>query len=93
MVILRPPEKLVLEVSYTGRYRISSWVRNEGVRGAAGSEFTPSPQSFVHFDEVYFVENTTMADIGRYEITLNPAGQATLERTVINVIAPGTHVL
>ncbi len=84
-IILLPPEKLVLEVRTTGRYFFTSWSRN-GIG-------TGLPGSFVHFGEVYVAENTTMEDLGRYEVVLNPApssDQILSTRIRFDVILPGT---
>jgi hypothetical protein len=94
LVILRPPEKLVLEVSLTGRYRLAQWARNGAIRLVMGSTFTPSLESFVHFDEVYFVENTTMEDLGQYEIYVTAAigsGQVAPDVVDVNVVSLGMY--
>jgi hypothetical protein len=60
-----------------------------------GSPFAPSLESFVHFDEVYFVENTTMEDLGQYEIGVNRAtGSSQVEpaRVDLNVVSLGVHL-
>jgi hypothetical protein len=88
VVIIRPPEKLVLEVMATGRYLAIQWARNEDIRGAPGSAFSPPQQSFTHFGEVYFVEETTVNDLGRYELDLFRGHQST--RVQFDVILRGT---
>jgi hypothetical protein len=69
VIILSPPEKLVLEISTTGRYHNILWFRNGRNRRGA---------SYAHFDEVYFVEHTTAEDFGIYQIDLDlaPSQQA-----------------
>ena len=73
IIILRPPEKLVLEISNTGRYRFTSWARNGELAGIPSSGFQPFFESFAHFGEVYYAESTTMEDLGIYEATLEAA--------------------
>jgi hypothetical protein len=80
----------VLEISSTGRYQDIQWIRNGGIRGVPGSAFSPSERSFAHFDEVYFVERTTMKDLGTYEIGLYPApGQQAGSAVQIHVVSLG----
>lgn len=69
-IVLNPPEKLVLEVRATGRYRSLSWSRNGIIEGNAG--FRVSNENFAHFGEVYVKDNTNMADLGLYEMEVNP---------------------
>ena len=73
IIILRPPEKLVLEISNTGRYRFTQWARNGELAGIPSSGFQAPPESFVHFGEVYFAENTAIEDLGIYETTVEIA--------------------
>ena len=73
IIILCPPEKLVLEISNTGRYLFTQWARNGQLAGIPSSGFQPFFESFTHFGEVYYAENTTMEDLGLYEATLEIA--------------------
>ena len=79
-IILRPPEKLVIEVEATGRYEFISWSRN----GNQFSEMMTS-QFFVSFPnifpilselanyfEIFVREPTTESDFGVYEVELDP---------------------
>ncbi len=70
-IFIRPPEKLVLEVRATGGYRLIEWTRNEILQGFPG--FLPPAESFVHFSKIYVVENTSMEDLGVYDVLLNPS--------------------
>ena len=70
IIILRPPEKLVLEISNTGRYLFTQWARNGELAGIPSSGFQPFFESFAHFGEVYYAESTTMEDLGIYEATV-----------------------
>ena len=73
VIIVRPPEKLVLEISNTGRYFFTQWARNGELAGIPSNGFQAPPESFVHFGEVYYAENTAMEDLGLYEATVEPA--------------------
>ena len=72
IVILRLTDKLVLEVTATGRYNRIIWARNglvlEGVAFPNGSDH------FTNFNEVYFTEPATMIDFGVYEVLTHPIG-------------------
>ena len=98
IIILRPPEKLVLEISNTGRYLFAQWARNGEQAGIPSSGFQPVLESFVHFGEVYYAENTTMEeDLGIYEVTVDPvpnSGQTRVE-VFFGVISLGkrTHLV
>ena len=58
VILLRPPEKLVIEVHVTGRYSRIVWHRN-------GTDVSPS--SLHNFNEIYVVEETTTVDFGHYQ--------------------------
>lgn len=59
VILLRPPEKLVIEVHVTGRYSRIVWHRNG----------TDVPQSSLHnFNEIYVQGETTTADFGHYQV-------------------------
>jgi hypothetical protein len=88
VIVLRPPEKLVLEVMGTGRYLAIQWARNGEIRGVPGSAFSPPQQSFTHFGEVYFVEETSVNDVGRYELVLYRSTVST--RVRFDVLLQGT---
>jgi hypothetical protein len=90
VIALRPPEKLVIEVMATGRYRAIQWARNGAIRGIPGSAFSPPQQSFTHFGEVYFVEETTVNDLGRYELDLFRDHQLMPTKAQFDVILRGT---
>ena len=82
IIILRPPEKLVLEISNIGRYNFIQWARNGELAGIPSSGFQPFFETFAHFGEVYYAENTAMEDLGIYEATPEPApnsGQTRVE--------------
>ena len=60
ITILRPPETLMLEIRSSGRYDSIQWQRK--------GEVINNPDSYTHFFEVYFSEDTTTADLGTYEV-------------------------
>ncbi len=66
-IVIQPPEKLVIEVRAHGRYHSIYWKR----QGHSG--FNPPAEYFVHFNETYVVENTSVEDLGEYIVTVNPS--------------------
>ena len=74
IIILRPPDKLVLEVRATGRYNLIEWRRN-GVAFSfsPGSEFTVTLQELPNFFEIFVREPTTRDDLGVFTAELSPA--------------------
>ena len=89
-IVLRPPEKLVLEVRATGRYNFINWKRN-GASFASGGAFQPQiPEEFPHFYEIYVHEPTNTDDLGLYEVELVPSlGQQATNEVDFAVITPG----
>ncbi len=63
MIILRPPEKLVIEVRMSGEYSVLFWYK-----GASGTVIpnTTFPQEFPNFHEIFVRDNTTVDDEGLY---------------------------
>ena len=81
-VILRPPEKLILQVRATGRYNFIEWSVN-------GGQPVLNPERFTDFGEVY-VRDTTASDLGLYEVGLALLpGQASPTEVDFFVIEPG----
>ena len=79
-IILRPPEKLVIEVETTGRYEAILWSRN-------GNQFSqmmtspffvrlpfafPTSSELANYFEIIVREPTTESDFGVYEVQLAP---------------------
>ena len=92
IIILHPPEKLVLEITPSGRYFFSSWFRNGRSFGSPGFR-TTSSQGLVDFGDIYYSESTTEKDLAEYEVVLNPnPGQVISNRITFTVIAPGTTI-
>ncbi len=75
LVIVDPPEKLVLEVDSARAYLRLNWERN-------GVHFSPAPsaafpitsEKFFYFFDVYVTEPTAEIDLGLYVVELNQAG-------------------
>ena len=69
IIILSPPEKLVLEVSTAGRYNFIQWQRDGNTAGGSSSAFPVVPsENYAHFTEIYVKDATTMDDLGVYEV-------------------------
>ena len=82
-IILRPPEKLVLEVRATGGFRFIEWGRN-------GAPVSIPLTRFAHFGETYVTGETTVSDLGLYEVGLAPlSGQAAPSQVEFFVVEPG----
>ncbi len=63
IIILRPPEKLVIEVRVSGEYEVLFWFKG------SGSTFVPDqmrPQEFPNYFETFVRDNTTAEDEGFY---------------------------
>ena len=63
VVYLHPPEKLVIEVKAKGRFREVRWHFN-------GALISYSQSSFSNYNEIYFIEESSEANFGLYEISL-----------------------
>ena len=71
VIVLDPPEKLVIETRASGGYQMFDWIKN-------GNEFTLTPgrpftvtiQEFSNFFEIFVREPTTANDLGVYEVDL-----------------------
>jgi hypothetical protein len=86
-VILNPPEKLVLEIRTSGGYRRTRWSKEENLE-----PFLPD-ESLTHFGEIYFAENTSLDDLGRYSVYLEPQpGQIQTSNVSFLVISYGTCI-
>ena len=78
-IILRPPEKLVIEVDATGRYELISWTRNgnlfsEMMTSQLFVRFPfvfPTSSELVNYFEIFVREPTTESDFGVYEVQLH----------------------
>ena len=70
VIVLDPPEKLVLETSASGGYSQFEWQRNGNPFMLAPGPFTITLQEFSNFFEVFVREPTTVNDLGVYEVEL-----------------------
>ena len=85
VVYLRPPEKLVIEIKAKGRFREVRWYFN-------GALISYSQSSLSNYNEIYFIEETSEANFGLYEVFVNPASPFQLivpSDLEVIVISPG----
>ena len=74
IIILRPPDKLVLEVRAAGRYTFIEWIRNGfGFSFYPDSSFPVTLQELPNFFEIFVREPTTRDDLGVFITELVPA--------------------
>ena len=85
VIILRPPEKLVIEVRTTGEYQVHFWIRNENLFSESGFPVM-FPQEFPNFFEIFVRDNTTDDDLGTYRV----APTLSFANTQTHPILPGT---
>ena len=75
VIVLGPSEKLVLETRASGGYRQVDWLRNGNPFRTAANTQSLSPfivtiQEFSNFFEIFVRDNTTVNDLGVYEVEL-----------------------
>ena len=71
VIVLSPPEKLVLETRASGGYRQFDWTKNENeFTLTQGRPFTVTLQEFSNFFEIFVREPTTADDLAVYEVDL-----------------------
>ena len=71
VIVLDPPEKLVIETRASGGYRQFDWTRNGNpFTTAPGQPFSITLQEFSNFFEIFVREPTTANDLGVYETDL-----------------------
>ncbi len=97
VIILRPPEKLVIEVRVSGEYEVLFWHKG------AINNFIPGsmrPQEFPNYFETFVRDNTTPADEGLYIVQPQLKSGTTQTHTItptdgvdFGVIAPGTAMI
>ena len=68
VIILRPPEKLVIEVRTSGEYEVHFWRRNHYLFGTSGNFQVMVPEEFPNFFEIFVRDNTTDDDMGIYGV-------------------------
>ncbi len=74
LIIIDPPEKLVLEVDSAGAYSRFNWDRNGVSFSNNPTAPFPIPGRFFYFTDAYVREPTAEEDLGLYEVNLNQAG-------------------
>ena len=67
VIILRPPEKLVIEVRVTGDYEMLSWNKQGTIYQTIPG--LKEPQELLNFHEIFTRDNTTAEDLGIYLVT------------------------
>ena len=72
VIVLDPPEKLVIETSASGGYVQFEWQRNGNLFTVipGTSPFIVTIQEFPNFFEIFVREPTTVNDLGVYEVEL-----------------------
>ncbi len=78
LIIIEPPERLVIEVQSSGAYDVINWGRNGFFYRFNDPNFPISSDRFFYFYEAYVREPTSMDDLGVYEVNVvNAFGQNT----------------
>ena len=66
VIVLSPPEKLIIETRASGGYGQFDWQRNGNAFGT--SQFIVTLQEFPNFFEIFVHEPTNASDLGVYEV-------------------------
>ena len=89
VIVLDPPEKLVIETRASGGYRQFDWFRNGNpFTLTQGQPFTVALQEFPNFFEIFVREPTTANDLGVYEVDLVLPGSGSQAPEVDFVVTP-----
>ena len=78
VIVLDPPEKLVIETRASGGYTRFDWFRNGSLYSLSGLFHVVIPREFPNFFEIFAREPTTTDDLGVYVADLqigNAPGQ------------------
>ena len=70
VIVLSPPEKLVLETRASGGYSQFEWTRNGNPFMLRSGGFPITLQEFSNFFEIFVREPTTADDLGVYEVEI-----------------------
>ena len=71
VIVLDPPEKLVIETRASGGYQQFDWTKNMNpFTQMQGQPFSVTLQEFPNFFEIFVQDNTTTNDLGVYEVDL-----------------------
>ena len=76
-------EELLLEVKTSGMS--IEWYHD-------GLPISGTRGTLLHWDEVYFVENSTMQDLGNYQVGVS-GGSNEMRFTSFRVVLPGTYII
>ncbi len=77
LIIIEPPERLVIEVQSSGAYDVINWRRNGAAYTFNDPDFPISSDRFFYFYEAYVREPTSIDDLGLYEVNVLTNGQDT----------------
>lgn len=83
-IVLRPPEKLVIETRASGQYERIMWERNGVVYGEPGFAVN-MPQEFPEFYEMFVKDPSSSDDFGVYSVTLMPVNGSQQKCTQTNI--------
>ena len=96
VIILRPPEKLVIEVRTSGEYQVHFWFKNKNLFSSSAFPVV-LPDEFPNFFEIFVRDNTTDDDLGIYRVQPTLGANAQTHTIMpgpsgvdFTVIAPGT---
>ena len=96
MIILDPPEKLVIEVESSGAYERLQWDRNQdSYSPSPNATFPATPERFINFYETYVCEPTSHEDTGLYEVSvvqMRSQNVGNARDVKFNVIPYGTYM-
>ncbi len=70
LIIIEPPEKLVIEVQSSGAYDVINWRRNGVFYSFSNPDFPISSDRYFYFYEAYVRESTSVDDLGLYEVSV-----------------------
>ena len=88
-IILKPPEKLVIETQASGGYRQIEWRKNAVLFDTANCNntfFVRLPDEFSSFFEIFVREPTTVNDQGLYEVYPVPANPEQTEASPVHYV-------
>jgi len=91
VIVLEPPEKLVLETRASGGYQRIQWMRNGNPAtfiARTDPFFTRVPEEFASFFEIFVREPTTMRDLGVYQVNLQSTSGQTQAEEVVFYVTP-----
>ncbi len=74
LIIIEPPERLVIEVQSSGAYDVINWRRNGASYTFNDPDFPITSDRFFYFYEAYVRQPTSMDDLGLYEVNVFHAG-------------------